>query len=53
MPKTQEAVVVIGKAAREYGYTKGLFIARWGYPTIAMANNNANYMAALAAINAR
>ena len=50
MRRTGYPEVVIGKAAREYGYTKGLFIARWGYPTIAMANNNANYMAALAAM---
>ena len=45
-----EAMTVFDNIILGDKHAKGLFIARWGYPTIAMANNNANYMAALAAM---
>ena len=47
MRRTGYPNCVIGKGIIDYNYTNGKFIARWGYPTVAIANNYDNYNAAL------
>ncbi len=50
MRRTGYPDVTIGKGAVNYGYTQGLFMARWVYPLSSIANNRENYLAAIQAM---
>lgn len=50
MRRTGYPEVKIGKGVVTYNYTDGKFMARWPYPQIAMSNNKAHYLEAIAAM---